>query len=113
MKLFPHPHSARRALTALDVFLVIATLALLAIAALPMLARSKARSSKIRCTSNLKFIGLSYGLWANDHGDQFPFALSTNSGGTLELVNSPQSFQHFVALSNELTTLKKIGRAHV
>ena len=105
MKLLPHPRSARRALTALDVFLVIATVALLAIVALPILARAKARPKRISCTSNLKQVGLAYRLWSNDHDGQFPFA-STNAAGSLRFVNSPQVFNHYLVMSNELITPK-------
>ncbi len=40
---------------------------------------------EINCVNNLKQIGLAFKIWAGDHGDQFPFNVSTNAGGSLEL----------------------------
>ena len=31
-------------------------------------------------------IGIAFRIWSGDHGDKYPFQISTNSGGTLELV---------------------------
>jgi hypothetical protein len=44
------------------------------------------RAQKISCVNNLKQIGLAFRIWAGDHGDKYPFQISTNAGGTLELV---------------------------
>jgi competence protein ComGC len=93
-------------LSLVEVALVIATVALLAIVFLPMLARSRCRSSKLGCTNSLKQVGLAFQLYSNDHNDKFPFAVSTADGGTQELTNSAQAFQHFQAISNELNTPK-------
>ena len=51
---------------------------------LPALARAKTRAQSIACVNNLKQIGLACRMWAADNGDQFPFNVSTNKGGTLE-----------------------------
>jgi hypothetical protein len=62
------------------------------------------------CVSHLKQIGLTFRIWANDNNqdEQFPFNISTNSGGTKELcrqgndgfdTNAPM---HFQIMSNEL-----------
>lgn len=96
--------NARRGLSLVELCLVIATIALLLVAFLPMLARSRARSSKISCTSCLKQVGLAYRMYAGDHNDTYPFALAMASGGTMELSNSPQVFRHFQAMSNELVS---------
>jgi len=75
---------------------------------IPMLTRPSHRGSRNRigCISNLKQIGLSFRMYANDHDDAFPFAVSTADGGTFEFTNSPKVFLHFQALSNELVTPK-------
>jgi len=39
---------------------------------LPALAKAKARAQQIQCMSNLKQVGLSAHMWANDHGGAFP-----------------------------------------
>ena len=73
---------------------------------LPKLARSRARPKVITCVNNLKQVGLSFRVWANDNGDRFPMQVSTNQGGTLEFVQGPNAFRHFQAMSNELSTPK-------
>lgn len=40
---------------------------------------------EITCINNLKEIYLALRIWAGDHDNQFPFNVSTNAGGTLEL----------------------------
>ncbi len=60
---------------------------------------------RIGCVNNLKQLGIAYRLWANDHGDKFPFA-STNADGSLAWVNSSEVFRHFQVMSNELVTPK-------
>ena len=63
---------------------------------------------KVNCVNNLKQIGLAFRLWAGDHNDKFPFNVSTNAGGTMELCAvggdgfDRNSFLHFEVMSNEL-----------
>jgi hypothetical protein len=79
---------------------------------LPALAKSKSRAQSIVCVNNLKQIGLAFRIWSLDHGDQFPFNVSTSNGGTLELCARGEdgfdlnSFRHFQVMSNELSTPK-------
>ena len=42
---------------------------------------------KVNCVNNLKQIGFAFKMWARDHDEKFPFQLSTNSAGTLELIS--------------------------
>lgn len=68
---------------------------------------NKREAMQITCVNNLKQIGLSLKVWAGDHGDQMPFNVSTNAGGTLELCDRDKvgfdhnSFLHFQVASNE------------
>jgi hypothetical protein len=77
---------------------------------LPALSQAKGKAEEIRCANNTKMIGLSFRTWAIDHSDQFPFNVSTNQGGTLELcAPGPDGFDknaamHFLVMSNELST---------
>ncbi len=85
------------------------TLILLAIL-LPALSQAKGKAQDINCVNNLKQIGLAFRVWAVDHNDQFPFHVSTNAGGTLELSKpGDDGFErnpliHFQVMSNELST---------
>ena len=97
---------AQRGLSLVEVAFVIATVVLVGVIFLPGMNRGHKRSPRISCMSNLKQIGLAYRIYSNDHGDQFPFAVSNEFGGTLSLTNSPQLFRHFEAISNELVTPK-------
>ena len=62
------------------------------------------------CQNNLRQIGLAFKVWALEHNDQYPFNVSSNAGGTLELCNvGPDGFDrnaasHFLLIANELST---------
>jgi hypothetical protein len=62
------------------------------------------------CINNLKQIGIAIRSFAINNDGQFPFNLSTNSGGTLELCSrgsdgfDSNTAIHFQVASNELST---------
>src|SRR5882672_11239589 len=68
------------------------------------------KAQHISCVNNLKQIGLGFRIWAGDNGGKFPFQISTNAGGTLELCSRDangfdrNSVAHFLVASNELST---------
>jgi hypothetical protein len=94
------------------VSLVVLPLVILPAMLLPALSHAKGRAESINCINNMKQIGLAYRIWALDHGDEFPFNVSTNRGGTLELCAMGQDgfdsnpALHFQVISNELSTPK-------
>jgi competence protein ComGC len=92
------------ALTLVEVLVVIAVLALIAIFLLPALHNAKVKSQRISCINNLMQIGMSFRIWEGDHTNLYPMSVSTNLGGTLEYVKSGEVFRHFQVMSNELTT---------
>jgi prepilin-type N-terminal cleavage/methylation domain-containing protein/prepilin-type processing-associated H-X9-DG protein len=99
-----HNHGSR-AFTLIELFICIAVLAVLAALLLPEL-RSRRRSSRLGCANNLKQIGLGFRTWALDNGDKFPMQVSETNGGTMELVESGKVLNHFLVMSNELSTPK-------
>jgi hypothetical protein len=98
----------RNGFSALDLLAMIAAVAVIAMLGLGYLAKPRMRSSKINCVNNLKQVGLAFRLWAGDNGDKNPTQVSTNAGGTMELVASGVVFPHFLVMSNELGTPKMV-----
>ena len=95
------------AFTLIELIVAIAVVALVTMVAIPLVTRHFRRPySGINCINNLKQIGLSFRLFANDNSDKFPMEVSTNAGGTLEYVATSNVFRHFQNLSNELSTPK-------
>jgi hypothetical protein len=99
----------RSGVTWIDILVVVATIGLVAGLLLLMLAKSKARSSRIGCVNHLKQIGLGMRMFSNDHQDNFPWLVPGASGGSLEYSNFVEIFRHFLVVSNELSTPKVLA----
>jgi prepilin-type processing-associated H-X9-DG protein len=93
-------------MTLVEVFMVTAVVVLVAAIFIPAVAKSHGTRCRIHCINNLKQIGIAMRMFANDHGDAFPWAVVTNNGGSKEFGSSSQVFQHFLVASNELNTPK-------
>ena len=93
-----------RGVTRCDAIVSIATFGLLLLVMLPLLANTRETSLQAICNNNLKRIGQAYHMWANDHGDRFPFFVSVAEGGLLRAMNVRvwDAHHQLVVLSNEL-----------
>ncbi len=63
------------AFTLIELLVVIAIIAILAGLLLPTLGTAKARAERLKCTSQMKQLGLAFSLFLTDHNDQYPPAV--------------------------------------
>ncbi len=97
------PHSAAFTLPELLVTMAVVgvIVMLLIVIALPAF-RPVRKAQRLSCFNNLKQVGMAFGIWEGDHGNQFPMRVSVTNGGTLESVSTGLVFPHFLVMSNEL-----------
>ena len=99
-----------RALTSLDVLVLVATaaLGLIVLMALPLGVPSgaAARAKRISCVNNLRQLGIASRLWANDHGERWVWQVPTSATGSLEIATSGDLAAILRPMSNELNSPK-------
>jgi prepilin-type processing-associated H-X9-DG protein len=94
----------RRALTLVELLVIIAIFAFMAMLVYPGGRMDKARALRVQCINNLKQTGLAFDVWSGDHGQKFPMEISQTNGGTMEFITGPNEWRHFQIMSNELIT---------
>lgn len=82
---------------------------LLGLTAMRQLQRNSAKAARISCVGNLKQVGLSFRIWANDHGDLYPMQLGYEESALREAALAGRMFRVFQLLSNELAVPKTIS----
>jgi len=76
-----------------ELAVVIAVVVLVGVMMFPALKRAQENSLRISCSSNTKFMGAAYRLWAGDHGDHAPAQASMTNGGWRELLTNSNAGQ--------------------
>lgn len=95
---------SRNAFTLVEVFVVMVVICVMVAVFLPQMVRPRPYGLRVRCSNNLKQIGLAFKIWALDNNDRFPMQVSVTNGGTMELVSAGNVWPHFLVMSNELST---------
>lgn len=77
--------TGQRGFTLIELLVVMAIIATLASMLLPGLSRAKEKARTVTCINNLRQLGISIRLYADDHGDRFPpsHAAGKNTRATL------------------------------
>src|SRR5687767_9774641 len=82
MKLIQNMQSRapRRAFTLIELLVVIAIIAILASMLLPALARAKEHGKRIQCVNDIRQLGMSLMMYADDHDGYYPQRLGAWQG---------------------------------
>ncbi len=80
--ILPDKPGRQAGFTRLELLVIIATLALLAVVTLPVLAGSRSPSDRVTCLNNLRQFGMALHQWGNDHRDLPPWWTPWCEGGT-------------------------------
>jgi prepilin-type N-terminal cleavage/methylation domain-containing protein len=110
-------YKQNRAFTLIELIVVIAMVAILAVCLLPALALAKPKAQHLTCSNNLKQVGVAFRTWALDHNGLMPMQVSAFLGGNsdtdvgVRLVIPVQTSSRgvskmFLTMSNELSTPK-------
>jgi prepilin-type processing-associated H-X9-DG protein len=109
-------HNPSAAFTLIEVVVLIAVSATLAMCVLPALARTRPQAQRVSCANNLKQAGLAFRTWAAANGGSTPMMLPGAQGGASDSVGvrtlaatqagSRGVCKLFLCLSNQLSAPK-------
>src|SRR6185503_16652792 len=79
--------------------IVVATSFLFVLWAITTLNSEKGKSPRVKCTANLRQIGLAFNLWLQDNEiEYFPMVVPESRGGSKQSVDNGQIVQTFLTL---------------
>ena len=99
-------HQRNRALTRVEVLVVIAVVVLLIGFLFPALEAAKQKTRRIACVNNLKQMGGGFRLWEDNHNDKYPMQVSETNGGAMEWTNTGKAYLLWQTMSNGLRSPK-------
>jgi len=75
------------AFTFIELLVIIATIAILAVVLLPVISAARAKAAECQCIGNLKQVGLGFLVWVHDHETgSLPFRTEVSSKGNMASV---------------------------
>jgi prepilin-type processing-associated H-X9-DG protein len=110
VKLISHP-SPDRGITRLEVVVLLALAAVLALVFLPLTTSTRrsldpALVHRVHCQSNLGHVGRMIDVFAKDHGGRFPSHVPASQGGSMESALSGGVHASFLPLADETPSWK-------
>jgi general secretion pathway protein G len=90
-----YPSPSRRAFTLIELLVVIAIIAILAGLLFPVFLTARGKAREITCVSNLRQIGMSVAMYAQDNDGLYPFSVDPADRYTPQIWNA---FPEFKAL---------------
>src|SRR5580658_2386226 len=104
----PTPRHKSEAFTRIELMVVVAIVFVLVSMLVPS-PRVHSKVQRISCVNNLKQIGVSYYVWANDHNGHFPASESVTNGGWREFLTNAD--QGFLCWTNYAIMADEMGRS--
>jgi prepilin-type N-terminal cleavage/methylation domain-containing protein/prepilin-type processing-associated H-X9-DG protein len=99
-------NESRRALTFIEVLVVIALLAVLAVMILPGVEPAPRTAQRVNCVNNLKQVNLALRIWEEDNNNEYPMQVAVTNGGGKEWMIAGDVADCFRVVSNELSTAR-------